>query len=95
MILTKVHHDPRSPAHVLAELALDLAKLNGKVTADDLRNLAPNTPNKTANIGAAFRSLIKRGELVFVCYQRSQFPWNHGRRIGVYSPPMKVWKNCP
>lgn len=95
MILTKLHQDPRTPAHTLADLALDLARLNGKVTADDLRRLAPNAPNKTANVGAAFRMLIKKGELVLVCYQPSQAAGNNGRRIGVYQPPIKTWKACP
>lgn len=94
-MLTKLHHDPRTAVHTLADLALDLAKLNGKVTADDLRRLAPNAPNKTANVGNAFRLLIKKGELVLVCFQVSTIPENHGRRIGVYAPPIKIWKNCP
>lgn len=92
----KQHQDPRTPTHILAELALDLAKLNGRVTADDLRRLAPNAPNKSTNMGNAFRLLVKKGELVLVCFQPSQAPGNNGRRIGVYAPPIKPrFRACP
>lgn len=92
----KPHIEPRSDVDLLADLALDLATRNGKVTADDLRVLAPNAPNKSANYGAAFRKLVQSGQLVLVTFQHSQAPGNNGRRIGVYSRPIKPFHRvCP
>lgn len=92
---TKPHTDPLAPVRILKEVAMTLAHQNGKVTADDLRQLTPNAPNKTANYGACFQALIREGRLVLVTYQPSQAAHNHGRRIAVYAPPIRAVRSCP
>ena len=82
-----------TPASDLANVALDIAYRNGRVTADDLRQLTPNAPNKSANYGAAFRILVQQGRLVLDHYEASQASHNNGRRIGVYTPPYP--RACP
>lgn len=88
-------HRTLSDVDLLAEVAMTLAHKHGKVTADDLRILTPNAPNKTANYGACFRKLVTEGRLVFIQYQRSQRGSNHGRKISVYAPPVKGVRTCP
>lgn len=93
---TKPHVEPLNDVTLLAAIALDLARTNGKVTADDLRRLTPNAKNKSTVYGAAFRLLIQQGKLVLVTYQPSQTPGNNGRRIGVYSCPIQPnHRVCP
>lgn len=93
---TKPHVEPRSDVDLLADLAMDLATRNGKVTADDLRFVAPNAPKKRSNYGAVFLKLVKSGQLVLVTFQHSQAPGNNGRRIGVYAKPIEPkHRVCP
>ena len=88
-------HKPLSDVDLLAELAMTIALQYGKVTADDLRNLAPAAPRKTSNFGAAFQKLVRENRLVLSHYQASQKGANHGRRIGVYVPRVKAVNACP
>ena len=92
---TKPHHDPLSAVRILKEVAMTLAIQNGRVTADDLRRLTPNAPNKTANYGNTLVTLVREGRLVRVGDQPSQAAHNHGRRIGVYAPPVRAVRSCP
>lgn len=83
---TKPHKQPGT-VQLLAFAIQDLVSLNGRVTADDLRNLCPNAPNKTANVGAAFRLLLNQNKIMLIGREPSRIPGNNGRSIGVYGPP--------
>lgn len=68
----------------IESVALWLARRDGSVTADDVRQLMPNAPYKRSAFGAAFLALVKTGKLVPCGYEASRHPSNHGRRIAIY-----------
>lgn len=95
--VTKPHHDPAPALEVLCRTIMDHARQWTYVSADDLRNAAPATPNKTARFGNAFRVLVQRGDLLYSHHKPSKNPSNHGRQIQVFrlaKLPHRV-KVCP
>ena len=73
-------------------IILELAEQHGRVTADDVRKLAPNIPFLKSVMGAAFRRLVQSHRIILVEFSHSRIPGNHGRRIGVYR--LRVVKAC-
>jgi hypothetical protein len=65
-------------------IILMVAENKGTVTADDVREVAPNIPFKRSVLGAAFLHLQQAGHIIEAGYEPSRVPSNHGRRIKVY-----------
>lgn len=75
-------------AEFLRNLAVDIAKEQGYVTADDLREFIVSRGialKKSYNIfGAVLASLKRKGVLKIVGYEPSRVPTSHARPIAVY-----------
>ena len=70
----------------VCSIILERADTLGRVTADDVLELAPSIPFKRSTIGAAFRRLVQANRITLTGFTNSRRPGNHGRRIGVYEP---------
>jgi hypothetical protein len=76
-------------ADLLREIAIQIAKEKGTVTADDLRNFVEenNIPiSKDYRVfGAVLVSLKRKGVLKIVGYTKTEVPTSHGRPIAMYA----------
>lgn len=72
----------------LAELAIEIAREQGYVTADDLRHAIENLGirlRKSYNIfGAILASLKRKGILRIAGYKPSEVPTSHARPIAIF-----------